>query len=128
MPFSSGSQSLIDRSLENTRVAYQSIQGHRVIANRNGLADICDVLDINSCKNAIGIGLNAAAIGEAVTIVSFGEISESSWGFTPDLPVFLGLNGTLTQIVPQSGNLVRVGVAQSATALFVNIHRPIIRS
>jgi hypothetical protein len=128
MPFSSGPQSLIDRSLENTRIAYQSIQGHRVIANRNGLADICDVLDINSCKNAIGIGLNAAAIGEAVTIVSFGEISESSWQFITDAPVFLGPNGTLTQTIPQAGIFLQVGIAQSATSIFVDISNPIIRS
>ena len=128
MPFLSGTQNLSDHSLENARVAYRQIQGHRVIANRNGLADICDVLDINSCKNAIGVGLNAAAIGESVTIVSFGEISESSWQFTADAPVFLGPNGTLTQTVPQAGIFLQIGIAQSATSIFVDISSPIIRS
>lgn len=76
----------------------------------------------------MGLTLNAASPGGTVEIRSDGEVTEPSWTWTPDQPVYLGTNGLLTQTVPNAGTayfLQKVGFAVAATRLFLTIDPPI---
>ena len=100
-----------------------AISGHKVLVRTpTGLTNA-------SCDNpvhqatVIGVSLNAAAPGDPVTVISYGEITEPTWNWTPLLPVFLGLNGILTQIAPTTPGYFSliVGFAVSAHVLFVSL-------
>lgn len=73
----------------------------------------------------VGVTTGAAASGAQVSVVADGPIDEPSWSWAPG-PVWLGLNGALTQGLPQSGILQRVGLALSPTRLLVAIQPPIL--
>jgi hypothetical protein len=74
-----------------------------------------------------GVSVNAAVDGDPVEVVRFGPIEHVGWTWTPDQPVFLGINGALVQAVPGGATFVLVvGQALSATRLMVAPQQPIV--
>lgn len=96
------------------RVVYSAPDGLRYASSDDGTADA-----------ALGVTTHAAAAGEIVRVVTFGSLSENSWAWTPEEPVWLGANGLLTQIAPAAGTSLQVAVAKSATALHINLLSPV---
>lgn len=74
-----------------------------------------------------GVSLTAASAAEQdVNFARLGEVVDSGWAWTPGLPVYLGLNGVLTQThSPAWAFVLIVGVALSATRLIVDFRAPI---
>lgn len=77
----------------------------------------------------LGVSVTAATVGQYLTVRSRGELSDSSWTWTPGEWVLLGLEGALTQapsnVVPW---VVPIGIAISPVTLIVNIGQPITRA
>jgi hypothetical protein len=73
----------------------------------------------------VGITTGAASSGDPVMVRSLGEMVDPGWSWTPDLPVFVGAGGVLTQVVPTSGWLLQVGFAESATKLLIGLRPPL---
>jgi hypothetical protein len=99
-----------------------NMSGHRaVIQTNNGLDYASNDNPIHSLE-LVGVSLNAAIIGGTVNVVVLGNITEPSWNWIPNQPVFLGLNGYLTQAPPSSSGSFSliIGLATSTTALFVS--------
>ncbi len=107
-------------------IAGENIGGHAVINLReDGLAYLasCDVLQDAYCS---AITQNAAVISGTLDIKSFGILEHSGWSFTPNTPVFLGLNGTITQSIPISALFIKtIGVALTATKININFQTAI---
>jgi len=65
------------------------------------------------------------ALNTSVVVQRLGLYEDASFNFTPGLPVFLDINGTLTQntatLSYYTDTLVRVGVARSATGVYVQV-------
>ena len=78
-----------------------------------------------SARAAIGIALNAAAGGAPVSVRTRGFLTDSSWNFTDGAAVYCGAGGVLTQTVPLTGQLLRVGTAVAPTSIFIEIRQPI---
>lgn len=68
-----------------------------------------------------GITEHAANVGADVRVRISGKITDPSFAFTPDMPVFCGTDGILTQIEPASGDILLVGWAVSPTVMMVNV-------
>ena len=108
-------------------VAGEAIGGHRVVVlDAAGLAFYADQSNPNHMGLVAGVSQGAASLAAAVNIMVKGRIIEPSWSWTPFAPVFLGLNGLLTQTVPTTGFLLVVGTAFDATSIFVNPSQPVI--
>lgn len=98
------------------RIGGEAIGGHRgVWVDGAELAWLAKP-DQASAVNTIGISVAAAASGERVQIRTAGQISEPSWSWSTGR-VFLGADGLLTQTIPTSGYLVRLGIALGPTTL-----------
>jgi hypothetical protein len=69
----------------------------------------------------LGITSHAASMGTIVQIIQSGEVEEATWSWTPNLPIFCGSNGTLTQTAPTSGWLRQIAYATSPTSVIVDI-------
>ena len=108
-----------------TKIADSNLSGHRAVkavsGDRVAYVSSGTPTDIGL---AIAITTGAAAADATATLRAYGEISEPSWAWTPG-PVFLGVNGVLTQTVPTSGYVQQIGVALSSTKLMVDIRPPI---
>lgn len=111
-------------------VAGESLGGHRVvgIAHDGTYTYVDQTVHVDGFR-AAGITTGAAALGAAVTIQTRGTLTEPSWNWTVDLPVFVGSNGVPTQTVPTlaGGALFSqmVGLALTATSIFVQMGVPI---
>lgn len=112
------------------KIASEALGGHRVVRSTSGVG-----VGYASADNplhgddVLGITQGAALLGGEVTITALDEITEPSWSWVPGEPLFLGLNGLPTQVVPEPGgdaefSLV-LGYAVSPTTIRVRIESPI---
>ena len=109
-----------------TFTAGVAIGGHRLVRLNAGLLRYMSNDQPADANMALGVSRNAAALGQAVTVQGSGLLSEPSWTWTPDLPVFCGINGLLTQLVPTAGFILVIGVAVSATDIIIAIKTPLV--
>lgn len=72
--------------------------------------------DIPDLSNYAGVTTQAAIAGTQIQVVRVGNITELSWTWIPNQPIFISTNGILTQ-TPPALPLRRVGWAMSATQL-----------
>lgn len=75
----------------------------------------------NATSLSMYAGVTRAAVltGNPASVVRIGFLSENSWTWTPNAPVFITTDGVLTQTVP-SGTLRRIGWAISATQIHLD--------
>jgi hypothetical protein len=105
------------------------IGGHRVVRRTSGGIEYADASEISHINSIIGLTISAIGSGFSGQVITLGDIEESSWNWAPDLPLFLGLNGLLTQVVPDSSNSVfslMLGKAITAKKIYFQIHEPYI--
>ncbi len=83
--------------------------------------------DLAGVLGLLGLTLNAAAPGDALAVMAMGEADEGSWSWTPGMPVFLGLNGVPTQVLPPTALFSWViGFPLTPTKLFIAPREPVI--
>lgn len=76
-------------------------------------------------ENICGITNAAASAGGSVEVISAGEFRNIGWNWSPGAPLFLGLNGFLTETPPTTGVLIQFATAISSTKIFISIENPI---
>lgn len=106
-----------------------AIGGNRaVVVDASNHAQYASNQTLTHANKVVGISINAAAAGDSINVLRSGEITEPSWNWTLDQPVYLADNGTLTQTPPSNPALFSliVGFPITATKLFVSIREPII--
>jgi hypothetical protein len=102
-------------------LADEAIGGQRAtITHSSGRFRTATHTDVNHAGNFAGI-TRAAVPGQGYTVqtVLSGYMEETSWSWTPGKPIFLGLDGVLTQLVPTSGFVQILGTAFDAQSMFV---------
>jgi len=108
-----------------TKICGVNISGHKAVTvDSNGKVIYADNTIPSHATKVVGVTITAALTNEEVTIVPSGEIIEPTFNWLPDLPVFLGPNGLLTQTVPSSGFSLIIGFPTSQTSLLVDIKTP----
>lgn len=113
-----------------TYVAAETLGGQRLVAlTATGLRYASND-DIADAQTLLGLTIASAVSGSQAQVAIGGEQTEGSWTWTPDLPLFLGLNGLLTHVVPSAETgatfIQQVAVAVSATKVFINLRPPIL--
>lgn len=112
------------KSVKTSIVVDSVIGGNRaVIRTATGLA-LANNTDAGHSGLVIGITQNAASAGGTVEVVNEGELEGFS-GLSVNSPIYLSTNGLLTQSLPASGFIQQVGMALTATKIFVHLFTPI---
>lgn len=126
-------EQILIRSLTNigdtyVTVAAIAISGHRVVGVNSE-----DKAEYVSCDNpadafkAYGISTHAAEAGAEIEVLMSGEITEPAWNWNPGDPLFLGVNGFLTQTAPVSPEFyLIVGWAVTTTKMKIRIEEPLL--
>lgn len=70
----------------------------------------------DSLSNYAGVTLFATIIGDDVVVVRTGLMEEGTWGWTPNAPIFISVNGVITQ-TPPTDFIRRIGWAITATKI-----------
>lgn len=99
-------------------IAAMPLGGQRAVTGAGVYADQATI------DGLLGITLEAATTGAAVRVRGAGTIDEPSWSWTPNVPIYVGASGVLTQ-TPPAGIVRRVAFALSATRIVVDIFPPI---
>jgi hypothetical protein len=111
-------------TLTMTGTAAVALSGHRAVYRRpDGLIDYASANNLGCLHEAIWVTTGAATMGGDVSMVMFGEMSEPSWTWVPGVPIFLGINGVLTQtapLAPAADFLVVLGYVPITTKMFVD--------
>lgn len=106
---------------ELSLVAATNLSALRAITTNGSGEAVYASNDTLANAQVIGLTVNAASAGNNVTIKTNGVITDASWSWTKGT-VYLGTNGTLTQMAPTGGAvIVHVGRALTATKLQVDI-------
>lgn len=109
--------------------AAQALSGHRVLrAASPDTVDYADSATVAQANSVVGLSTGAASAGAPVTVQYAGPLVEPSWNWTPNLPVFCGLLGALTQTAPTAGFSLVVGIAMDATSILVGVKQPTVLS
>ena len=102
------------------------LSGDRAVIIEGDVAVYADNTVQGHAGAVLGVTTGGVASGATATIQTYGPMTDSAWSWTPDLPIWLGTAGYLTQTVPSSGFLLRVGYAIDATTMMVTIGESII--
>jgi hypothetical protein len=106
--------------------AGDNLSGHRLLQlGVNGTAIYADSSDVSKPQSILGVSTGAASLGGVIYSQPFGELEEPSWNWTPDLPIFLGIAGLITQTPPLSGFSLIIGYPITPTKIFISIRDPI---
>jgi hypothetical protein len=102
-----------------TRIAGENIGALKAIrVDSAGLCWLADKDDANA-SDVIGISKTSAILGANLDIAVAGELVDSGWNWATG-EVWLGNNGTLTQVVPTSGLLVQMATVVSSTSIVID--------
>ena len=104
-----------------------NIGGHTVVSYHDpGSVNKTDINSFTSCRTIAGITLGAGVTFAYVPVKYYGFIVSIGWFWIPGADIFLGDNGQLTQEVPTSGHIVKMGTAMDNTSMLVDI-QPLIK-
>ncbi|MDE1673859.1 DUF7264 domain-containing protein [Nocardia gipuzkoensis] len=106
-----------------TGVAAIPLSGHRAVTRQpDGTLVYASNDDPSHMNLPIWITTGAADAGAVAEAIAFGEITESSWAWTPG-PLYLGVYGAIVQVPPTAPDayfLARLGAAMTPTSVFVD--------
>jgi hypothetical protein len=74
----------------------------------------------------VGVALDNAGAGESVHVKLNGLVENTTWTWDPGKPVFVSVDGTLTQDVPHSGYRQLVGIASRPDAIYLRFAEAIV--
>lgn len=102
--------------------AAANVSGFTAVAISNGQAVTASSALPGS---AVGIATGGAIAGATVTVQYEGLLSDPSWSWTPNQPIFIASNGVLTQSAPTVGYSQIIGYPIGTTSLLIDIQAPI---
>lgn len=105
-------------------IADQALGGNRVVKSTPTGCDYADCSNTLDYGLVIGFTASACGAGILANIINSGELNGFS-GLTPGFAIYLGENGTLTQVIPTSGILQQLGVAKTSESIIVSLSQPI---
>ncbi len=106
--------------------AGETIFGLRAVRAAAGIIYRPDLSVIAHSDAVVGVALQSGGAGAQLSVQVSGELSESSWSWSPGA-VYCGPDGVLTQTPPDSGWLLSIGRATSATTIIIDIDTAYIR-
>ncbi|MBK9497428.1 MAG: hypothetical protein IPO08_23480, partial [Xanthomonadales bacterium] len=108
-------------------IAAENISAYMAIAmNSAGKMVRASSANISHENAVFGVATNSTVTGAAVSYQSSGLVTNAAWSFVAGSPVFLGVDGELTQAEPTTGFSKVMGDAVSAKSLLVNMSEAVI--
>lgn len=100
--------------------------GHRVVYAHNGFARYASADNADTACEIVGITTHAAAPYADIQVLTAGPIEDVSFSWDVTKPIFLGLNGLLTQTVDMAWQFIRiVGYPTGTASMMVCMEEPL---
>lgn len=105
--------------------AGEALGGHRVVVLRGGLVWHADPFSAADAGLVVGVTTGAASALALAQVQTHGILTEPSWAWTPDQPLYLAAAGTLAHTPPDGAAWVQaLGFAAAADTLYINLDTP----
>lgn len=105
-------------------LAAENLGGNRVVStNSLGKLVYPDLTQLD--QTVIGITTGAANADTLAEVQISGLQAEPSWSWLPNLPIFVGTSGTLTQTVPATNTVLQIARPVTQTKIFIDLQQPI---
>jgi len=108
--------------IQLTAIAAVALSGHRAVTPRpDGTLEYASNAVAAHLHAPLWITQGAVTAGQLATVLAYGALIESSWAWTPGVPLFLGADGLLTQSAPAAPGalfLAKVGIVTGPTTAF----------
>jgi len=108
-----------------TATAVVDIAAGVVMASFDGGLRLADKDADEDIDAVIGVVVSSVLAGEEVTIQLSGELLNLSWNWTLNAPIYLGNNGVLTQTLPTTGFIQRIGFPILSTKMLIDKTIPV---
>lgn len=108
------------------RTAIIALSGQRVLALETEGFVYADPNNLEHIHRIAGISISAFNAGVMATAQCSGLMEEPTWNWILGIPIFLGLNGILTQSIPDSIFNLIVGTPVTSTKILIAIKQPYI--
>jgi len=105
-----------------------TISALKVVYMNAGKAYIASSGELSQANRVIGVAVDACTVGHSGRIRKQGYMKDNSWHWQLDKPIFLGINGALTQTAPVSGFVCQIAVPISSNEIDISIRISILRS
>jgi hypothetical protein len=108
---------VIEENVSALQIVYFSSKDTFKIAHNN-------LTEREAC--GIGMTLTSATQNNSVDVRTRGIVEDAFFNYSNNEFLFLGINGTITNVAPTSGFLTRIGYGLGPGAIFLEIEKPII--
>ncbi len=99
--------------------------GHRVVYSDLGFAYYASADNADTAMQIIGITTHASAAYGEIQVISAGPIEDVSFSFAADLPIYLGIEGRLTQVFNPAWKFrIIIGFPTGSQSMQVRIGEP----
>ena len=113
-------------SILHAITAATAIGGHRAVLVSAAGAVYADNTAEAHAGRVTGVTVGAASMGEQISFQSSGRLVEPSWAWTPDMDIWLGTDGQITQTYPAAAAFAqRIGYAISPTEMWIDLTEPV---
>jgi len=124
---SSGGGGSSDKLLITRNVSEDVSALRLVIADDSSNVSLANNNSTYENSQVLGIATSGATTGNPITIVTNGVVNDISFTFLVNVPLFLGVNGSITDVAPTgSVNRTIIGKGQGAGQIYIEIGEPII--
>lgn len=115
--------------LEGVTAARPLSSNRMVMVTETGKVDYADSSVVSHAGKVVGLITQGAVTNGTVQIIPLGVVMDSQWTWDPTKPdLYLGTEGRLTQTLPTSGFINRVGTVCTSTIVLIKVETPIITS
>lgn len=112
-------------SLNASYTAGEAITAYQVVALVDGLVVPASTDNSAHTSSVLGIARETVTAGQPIQVVTDGIISNPTWSWADDQPLFLGLEGQiLTQPDFNQVFIIQLGDAPSPTQINVSLDKP----
>lgn len=112
----------------NLPCAEMIVEGYAVKVNALNQLERCSATNLAHLNTLIGLAKQSGNIADVIAVSEDEYMTNTSWAWQPDKPVFLGIDGTLTQSLIGVVFVQQVGVALTPTKIVIRISQPIKRA
>ena len=107
-------------------IAGQDVPGHRAVVMSDVGVVLANNSDILHSNLTLGVSTQSATIGNSIKLQTFGSLTEPSWNWSYDNPIWVGPNGTLTQVPPTTGWLCQIATVINPITIFISPKQPLV--
>ena len=110
-----------------TKTAGQSISGHRMV-----MLDAVGKLTYPSSATpshagvVYGMSLGAAVLNDPVQVKTYGDVTDVSFAWTPNVPLYLNGVGVISETPATTGFTLQIGYSTGITSMFIDLKQPIV--